>query len=67
MTKNHKLSEVKAQQIALENAITALIQQFEEETSLRITEVRVGRVLNAVPITKTVSEIITTAKVVIIL
>jgi len=67
MTKNHKLSEVKAQQIALEDAITHLIQQFEAETGLEVNEVRVGRVRNAMPLAKTISEIVTTARVVVIL
>ena len=65
--KNHRLSEVKAQQQALEDAITHLIQQFEAKTGLEVNEVRVGRVRNATPATQTISEDVTTARVVVIL
>ena len=65
--KNHRLSEVKAQQQALEDAITHLIQQFEAETGLEVNEVRVGRVRNATPAIQTISEDVTTARVVVIL
>ena len=65
--KNHRLSEVKAQQQALEDVITNLIQQFEAETGLEVNEVRVGRVRNATQTAKTISEDVTTARVVVIL
>ena len=65
--KNHRLSEAKAQQRALEDAITHLIQQFEAETGLEVNEVRVGRVRNATPTIQTISEDVTTARVVVIL
>ena len=65
--KNHRLSEVKAQQVALEDAITKLIQQFETETGLEVNEVRVGRVRNATQTAKIISEDVTTARVVVIL
>ena len=65
--KNHRLSEVKAQQATLEDSITKLIQQFETETGLEVNEVRIGRVRNATQTTKTISEDITTARVVVIL
>jgi len=65
--KNHKLSEIRVRQQALEDSITRLIQQFEAETGLEVNEVRVGRVRNAAPNKQTVSEDVTTARVVVIL
>ena len=65
--KNHKLSEVKAKQATLEDSITKLIQRFETETGLEINEVRVGRVRNATQTAKTISEDVTTARVVVVL
>jgi len=65
--KNHKLSEVKAQQATLEHAITQLIQQFETETGLEINEVRVGRARNVTKTARTISEDVTAARVVVIL
>ena len=65
--RNHKLSEVKGKQAALEDAITRFIQQFENDTGLRVNEVRIGRVRNATQTAQTISEDVTMARVVVVL
>lgn len=63
MKYDQKLSDMVTKRTVLEKSITDLVREFEVETGLTVTEIKVGRMSPQ----RVVRDTLTTAKVVVVL